>query len=299
MFTAQTLGVALATVSAVMLAAQALVIRVATQDGRVTDALLVVLFVNTGVIAIPSLAWFYPQLGLTPFSVAVFVGAGLVGTVMARSLYYLSITRLGASRTEPIKSSQPLHATLIAVLVLNEHVGPLHAAGIGGIVLGLVLVSWETGTSKSTVSDEFDYTDLVLPLAAAFLFGVEPTFVKLGFREGTPTQVGLSLKILAALLGFVAYLALVRRLPSRDDLRGSPLGLYVLAGVVNSAFLYAYYAGLQYASVSIVVPLVQTSPLLVAVGSFFLLSDLERVDARIVSAAMLVVCGAITITLFG
>lgn len=293
-------GIALAVLAAAMLASQAVFVRVGTRAGSVVEALLVVLLTNLVLIALPTLVRFYPDYQLTSVSVAVFVGAGLTGTVLARSLYYLSIDRLGASRTEPIKSSQPLHATVVAVLVLGERVGVPHFLGILAIIVGIGVLSLETTDGPALPdTEQLRPRDLLLPLGAAFFFGVEPTFVKLGFQEGTPILVGLSLKILAATTGFVLYLRVTRALPSVENLVRHTDRWFLLAGVVNSVFLYAYFAALDVAPVVVVVPIVQSSPLLVAGISYVFLTDVERVTRRTATATVLVVLGAVTITLFG
>jgi drug/metabolite transporter (DMT)-like permease len=96
----------------------------------------------------------YPDSGLTLRLPGAFVLAGLTGTTIARALTYTSIERIGAGRTEPLKSSQPLHATLIAVLVLGESVTPTHVPGIVLIVVGVAVVSWKM--SRSSADDPIE-----------------------------------------------------------------------------------------------------------------------------------------------
>lgn len=63
-------------------------------------------------------------------------------------------------------------------------------------------------------------------------------------------------------------------------------------------FFLAYYSALSLESVSVVVPLIQTSPLLVILGSIlFVSSKLERITWQLVVGAVVTVIGAITVTL--
>jgi DME family drug/metabolite transporter len=293
---ALTTGVVLSAVGAVMLASQAVFIRIGTDRGTVAHALATVLAINVVILGGGTLVAFYPDYGLTPFSFAVFAGAGLSGTVLARSLYFLSIDRIGASRTEPIKSSQPLHATLVAVLVLGEIVTSLHLFGILLIVVGVAAISWETNRHGGATREVALY-ELGFPLGAAFFFGVEPTFVKLGFAEGTPVFVGLAIKTAAAAVGFSVYLWWQDAMPSLQDLRTPATRWYLLAGLANTAFMIAYFFALEVAPVALVVPIVQSSPLIVLVFSVLFLDRLERVTPRLAGWAIVAVAGAILVTL--
>ncbi|WP_132061557.1 DMT family transporter [Halorussus amylolyticus] len=291
-------GAALAAVAAVAVAVQSLSVRVGTDRGRTSDALVVVLFANVAAIIPAAAILYYPDYAITGRSVVAFVAAGLVGTLFGRIFYYTSIERIGASRSEPLKASQPLHATLVAVLVLGERVTAGHVAGILLIVAGVGLISWETARNDRANADDIPRFALALPLAAAFLFGIEPTLAKLGFAEGTPVLVGLAIKTAAATTGFLLYLRFKNDLPTVGDLRTSNTRWYLLAGAANTAFLLLYYVALSVSQVSVVVPIIQSSPLIVMILSFAFLSRLERVTWKLVAFASLVVLGAVVLTAF-
>jgi len=104
-------GVLLAVGAACFLAEQALTIRLATRRGKSTDVLLVVMGVNLMMLAPLALA-FDPNPTLIPRSILAFAAAGIVGTMIGRSLFYAGIKQIEASRAEPIRASMPLHATV-------------------------------------------------------------------------------------------------------------------------------------------------------------------------------------------
>lgn len=290
-------GVVLAAVAALAVAVQSVSVRVGTDEGRATDALVVVLFTNVAIIVPAALVLHYPDYSITRDSVLAFVAAGIVGTLLGRIFYYTSIQRIGASRSEPLKASQPLHATLIAVVVLGERVTPGHVVGILLIVAGIAAISWETARGDG-VAEGTSGLALLLPLSAAFLFGIEPTLAKLGFAEGTPILVGLAIKTVAATAGFLGYLRLRNDLPSLAVFGGRNVRWYALAGLANTTFLFLYYAGLSIAPVSVVVPIIQTSPLLVMVLSLAFLSRLEHVTWKLLTGACVVVGGAVVLTAY-
>lgn len=291
------LGVVFAALAAVAISCNSLALRVGTTSGGALDALIVVQLVNVALFVPAAVLLHAGDYRLTLTAVAAFGVAGLVGTVLGRAFTYTSIERIGASRTEPIKSSQPLHATVIAVLLLGETVNPAHFAGIVLIVVGIGVISWESTRRREEGVDAVAPRDLLIPLVGAFFYGIEPIFAKVGFAQGTPVLVGLSIKTIVAFVAFGAYLRARGLLPS--SFGTANLRWYVVAGLCNSAFLFLYYLGLEVAPVSVVVPIVTTSPLVVVVLSWAFLSHLERVTWRLVTAASTVVVGAIVITLYG
>jgi uncharacterized membrane protein len=60
-----------------------------------------------------------------------------------------------------------------------------------------------------------------------------------------------------------------------------------------------YYVALQVAPVTLVIPIIATSPLVVVVLSRLFLPRLERVSPRLVAGAVVVVVGAIAVTVSG
>lgn len=292
-------GVGLAALAALGVAGQALFVRVGTQTARSTDALVIVFAVNLAIVGPVTLVTHYPDYGLTRLALLAFAGAGLFGMMAGRILLFEGISRVGASRAEPIKSSMPLFATVSAVILLGETLTPSHLAGIVLIVAGVGLVSWEG--SRRMVPDvgtnDRPGVWLAVPLVAAFFFGLEPIFAKVGFQDGTPYLVGVTIKVATAMVVFTAYLAANHRLPRPHELRGDGLRWLLAAGVSSTLFLVAYYAALVRAPVVIVVPIMQSSPLLVVLISLLFLQRIERVSWRLGAAASVIVIGAILVSL--
>lgn len=292
------LGVLFALGAALAVSFMALAIRKGTDAGDPTGALVIVIATNIVLFVPATVIVHHPQYHLVLEAIAAFAAAGIVGTLLGRLFTYTSVSRIGASRTEPIKSSQPLHATLIAIVVLHETVSVGHMVGILLIIVGIGVISWETASGDSTVESVKPY-ELGFPLLGAFFYGIEPVFAKLGFAQGTPVLVGLSIKTVTAFAAVSVYLRLRGSVPWDLNFTGENLRWYAAAGVLNTLFLFFYYLGLEVAPVSVVIPIVTTSPLLVAILSYLFLPQLERVTPQLVAAASVVVVGAVTVTLYG
>lgn len=293
------LGVALSGFVALIVSAQVLFVRVGAEHGDVRQAVLLSMGVNVLVFLPAAAILHYPDYGLTPTALLSFGAAGFMGTFLGRVLYYDSIDRIGAGRTEPLKSSMPLFASLIAVAVLSEALTVAHAGGIVLIVAGIVAISWETTSSGADRGEDVSVTALGLPLLAAVLFATEPNLARIGFEAGTPLFVGLTLKTTAAALGFLGYLQ-YRGALRLGRLLGEPhTKWYLAAAVTNTLAVLGYYAALQVSRVVVVAPITQTSPLVVAILAYAFLSHLEHISWRLVSASLLVVVGAVVVTVFG
>ncbi|QLD89134.1 DMT family transporter [Natronomonas salina] len=289
-------GAGLAVSAALFLAVQVGCVRVGTDSGQSNDALIVVLLVNIAVLVPIGIAVGYPDYTLPQNALLAFTAAGLVGTMMGRAFEYAGIERIGASRSEPIKASQPIHAAILAVLVLGETLTPLMGVGTVLVVIGVAIISLESRSSSDGL-DSLSWSYLALPLASAFLYGIEPIFAKVGLATGTSPFVGLGVKTLTATVAFYAYLRYRGTLPSRSAFQSTNTKWYVAAGLANSAFLLSYYAALAVAPVVLVQPVLQTSPLFVIVISYVFLQRLERVTWKIVVAGAIVALGAALVAL--
>ena len=285
-----TVGIGLAAIAAVSVACTSLGVRVGMDRGRTMDALVVVLLCNLLILLPATAVLYYPEYGVTLRSALAFVAAGLTGTLLGRLCYFNGISLLGSSRTEPIKATQPLHGSVIAVVVLGETVTVLQVGSI----------SWETSRDPpAALSTEDAAKGVLLGIGAAFFFGIEPIWAKIGLADGTPVLVGLVFRMVIAAAAFLGYLRARNQLPSTESLTRANMRWYVAAGIANTLFLIAYYASLQTAPVTVVLPIVQTSPLLVVVLSgLFLPTRLERISWPLVVGAITVVAGAVLVTLF-
>lgn len=202
----------------------------------------------------------------TPRALAAFAAAGVVSTTLGRTLFYAVIKRVGAARAEPLKTSTPLYATVLAAVVLGERVTGPQFAGVLLIVAGVAVVSWDGARGAA---GGVDPVGILLPLAGALMFGLEPILAVVGFRAGAGVLAGLAVKSVAA-----------------------------TAGLANTGFLAAYYAGLSVSTVGVVVPIMQTSPLVVAAVSAVYFRGLERVTPVLVAGSAVVV-GAALVSVFG
>lgn len=293
-------GITLASVAAVAFALYYLCVRLATTDGDVLGVMLVSLVTNV-LMFVPLAGLVHGIPELTILAVLSFVAAGLAGSFFSRLAVMKSVEAIGASRTSPIVASNVFIASILAIILFDEQLTFMHIIGIVFIVGGVAAITYETasGSGQTVTLREFGAT-LVLPVLGAALIGVEPIFVTIGFEEGAPILPGVAIKATAATVGFVAYLSVTRTLKP-DRLRWGPNRRWYLgAGLTSGIGILALFAALEAAPVVIVIPLIQTAPLIVVVLSLlFLPRHLERITLRLVIGAVIVVVGATLVSLFG
>lgn len=291
-------GVVLAVLAAFALAIQYLCVRLGTERGSVRDVVLISLLVNV-LLAVPLALVIHGIPGITRWGIVWFAFAGFSGSFLARVCIFKSTELIGASRTAPVVATNAFVASVLAILIFGETVTIAHLIGIVLIVGGVGVISWETARDQSPERSLRDFgVTLILPILAAILLGIEPIFVSLGFEAGAGFMTGVAVNATAATTGFLVYL-LVATHPIRSTFRRTAeLKWHLAAGVSSFLGIAGIFAGLEVAPVVLVIPLVQIVPLLVLIlSALFMPRRLEEVTWRLLLAAILVVLGAILVSI--
>ncbi len=134
-------------------------------------------------------------------------------------------------------------------------------------------------------------------ILAALCFSVTPALARFGSAHGVPAIAGTTFGILWAVPFLYVIVRLRgRRLTYRTWSRSTLL--YVCgAGVSGSLGILFYWMALSRVPISIAVAINSSSPLLTILLSYFLLRQDERITLRLVSGAVLVICGVLVITI--
>ena len=293
------LGILFALIAGISIAVMAICVRIVTKmGGNSFTAVLVSLFLNVIIIVPIAAIMHYPDYGITLTSLLAFIGAGVAGTLTGRVFYFKGIEKVGASRGDSIKATMPIFATIIAVLVLGESPTLIHLIAIVAVVIGVWIIMWEMLRNKSNDDIIGKTKNLIYPIAAAICFGFEPNFARIGVLEGTPPQVGVSIKVLVALVGFALYFLWKKKLPKISDVvqeRGL-FKWYIGAGLANTSMMVFYYEAIARAPVTFVAPILQTSPLFVVIMSYLWIQDIERISWRLIVGVLVMIGAAIMIT---
>ncbi len=226
---------------------------------------------------------------LTAF--ALFVLAGLIGTVAGRVLRFFAIERVGASITGAFTNVTPLVSSGLAILLLGEHVTIPIVAGTLVIVAGATLLS--TGGRSLGVRP----AQLWLPILSAACFGIVAILRKIALAGMAPVP-GTAVNVTTALVVFTGFL-LASGQREAMICRGPSLAYFLAAGVTENLSVFLVVLALSIGTVSVVAPLTNVTPLFVILFSVLFLRGVETLNARVVAGAALIVVGAILITALG
>ncbi len=278
-------AVLLAVTSAFLFGAMTVAIRLALRRGAGAEAGALATVVTAVAVTAPfALVQGGPVAGIWPFLLA-----GLLGPGLSQLFFTLAVREAGPSRTSVVVGTAPLSSVVIAVVLLGE---PLQA----GLVAGAILIVGGGGllVSERGRAEHVRVAGLLLALAATVVFAVRDNLVR-GLAVDTEVSPGAAAtSTLAAGAAVIAAYVLLTRGPieRRSASAFAPAG--VLFGLSYVCLFEAYYRG----PVTVVSPLVATESLWGVALSALVLSRSERVGARLVAGAVLVVAGGVLIGVF-
>jgi drug/metabolite transporter, DME family len=219
-----------------------------------------------------------------------FLVSGCLQPLFARALYYQALIRLGVSRAGPLRGAEPLFATAIAVAVLQEQ--PAISVYVGTLLI--VGSIWAISSGQSGKSN-WQLLDIFLPLGAALVSAVSQSLRKQGLNILPDPFVAAATVTSVTLTLFTIFLFATKRTGELRMGRAGFLFFFIAALVALLAQILNFIA-LSQADVSVIIPLLNTTPLFTVLFSLLFLRGIETITPRIILGATLMVAGVITIT---
>jgi drug/metabolite transporter, DME family len=282
--------VGLSLLAACLLAGTGIVTKLGLKRSDVQRSVVVCFGANVLVLGL-ALLLFRPALALPPQGIALFVLDGVLG-LLAVSLLFIGVDRVGPAISYPIKSASPIAALLFAALFLHEIASPLVYLGALLAVAGVVLLSVQRTAGRVRWQ-----AAVLFPVVGALFFAADNVVRKAALRDLPSPLVGLTIAIATSLLlALAAHVALSP--PGKRRLLDAGTPYFAAAGVLQAAALLAVYAALSMGMVAVVVPLYTSSPLFVLPLSALCLRGVERITPRIVTGAVAVVLGVVLVALY-
>ena len=103
--------------------------------------------------------------------------SGSMQPLFARALFYEGITRIGVARAGPLRGSEPLFATAIAITIFHEQPGWLVFLGTVLIVGSLWVIS-----GRQQGDTKWRLVDALLPISAGLISAVSQSLRKQGLK---------------------------------------------------------------------------------------------------------------------
>ena len=239
---------------------------------------------------------FDPLADATGAALVWFAAAGLVHFFVGWTLLNMSQMRIGAARTSPLLSTNPVWGAALAAAWLGEFPRAVAWVGIALVVAGALVVSLDRAEEAGGLG--LGWRDAAPGLLTALAWSVSPIFIKQGLDGLGSPLLGLTLGMAVAVVAYAAAL------PFRPRAEGAALGsrlsvaFKLLAGVMVGLSVWARWESLDSASIAVVLALGLLSVPVVLVFSPMLMGrHVERVNAQVWTGALLVVGGGVLLIL--
>lgn len=217
--------------------------------------------------------------------------SGCMQPLFARALFYEGITRIGVARAGPLRGIEPLFAGAIAILFFHERPGWLVFCGTLLIIVSLWLISGRQGSEKP-----WRLVYALFPISAALISAISQSLRKQALAIIPDPFVAVAVVTtvsLILLLGFVFTTGRGEQLKVKRE----GFVFFLCAALLACAAQVANFIALARGELSVIIPLLNTTPLFTVLFSAIFLRAVETINIRIVSGAAAMVAGVILITL--
>jgi len=241
------------------------------------------------------------EIGAFPLQAYLWLGgAGIIHFLVGRGFLYQGVRMVGANMANVFVSCGPIYSVVAGILFFDELLTWQMVFGIALILAGILFLAWgpRGSVGTQTLPPGLFLKGMFSAMTAGLIFGLTPVLIKLGLAShGSPVAATLVSHAAAsgAILGLLAGSPARRR--NFFGMGKEVLMWFCLGGAsVAMAQLFRYVA-LSMSPMSIVAPIIGTSPLFSLFFSFFINRNLETFTPRVILGAVAVVAG--TVILFG
>ena len=237
---------------------------------------------------------FVPVASLTSASILIFAVVGLFQPGLTRLLSYKGIDALGVAITDPIRATTPLFSAMMAIIFLGEKLTLAIVVATLMIMAGITLLSWRNGSMKLAGSAVF----LWYPIAASALAGATQVVRKVGLASVPHPLVAAAVTATSSFIVSILTLWYVESNQQTWKMNRQCFWWFLAAGLTISVAMVCIYYALDLGKVSVVIPIASTGPFFSLILAATFLRDVERVTARIVLSAAMIVGGVVLLTLW-
>ncbi len=223
---------------------------------------------------------------------------GILAYCVARVLHNTALRMVGAARTVPMISLQPLMAFAIGFLILGERPNLLVTIGTPIIVGGILLVVMPRRRPQEAGGLEVRKLGYLLAIGGSAAFVTRDAISRhvLGALALAPPFVvsGFALVIGGAILFAFIHRSVIR------SVRNLPLkyvGICCIAGLLQGLAVASLFHALSRAPVTIVTPIYASQPIIALALASVFLRRLESLDWLLAAGTVLSVAGVVMVIL--
>jgi len=276
--------------SAMGWAGDAVFVRLGTRKSNIFAAMLVSYAVSVALVWIYLLATTSLDFLRSP-AMLYFLISGCLQPLFARALYYEGFSRIGVARAGPLRGAEPFFATAIAVTLLHEH--PTLPVYIGTV---LIVASVWVISSRDSGQAKWRLRDAGFPLGAALVSAISQTLRKQGLKILPNPFVATATVTSTSLVWLLIFVCTTKRAHLLRMKRES-LVFFVCAALIACSAQLSNFVAIARGDLSVIIPLLNTTPLFNVIFSALFLRNVETVTPRIVFGAIVMVTGVALITL--
>ena len=275
--------------SAMGWASDSVLVRLGLRRSNIFAAMLMSFGVSTACMWIYLIATTSLEFLSSP-AMIYFIISGCVQPLLARALFYEGITRIGVARAGPLRGTEPFFATIIGVSFLHEQPGTLVYLGTILIMTSLWLISGrQDGAAK------WRLLDTAFPISAALISAISQSLRKQGLKILPDPFVAVAIVTTVSLVLFVIFVMTTGRAKLlRMERQG--FSFFLVAALLATAAQVLNFVALGRGELSVIIPLLNTTPLFTVLLSVLFLRKVETVNRRVVFGALLMFAGIVTIT---
>lgn len=234
--------------------------------------------------------WTYEEGQLSLDGLLWFALMGVTAYSYGRVVFYKALATIGPPRLMTISTTAPLLSLSLAVLFLGERPGPAVLAGTLLVIAGVILVSYEPSEGR------WVQRGIVWGFASALSLGISVFLRKKGLAA--MPNVGLTVAW-ANLVSFPVLFSLRPLLPAAlfEWRMGWALWAIVGVGFLNSFNQILYNLAVLHGEVSVVGPIISSSPVFTLLFTALLLRDTGRIRPATAAGVLVTVGGMAAIAL--
>jgi|Deesub1362A_J573_1020465.scaffolds.fasta_scaffold00735_3 uncharacterized membrane protein len=226
-----------------------------------------------------------------------FIAAGAFAPFLGRTMLFIGIDLVGASVSRSIVGTSPVFAAFLAVIILHESLNVLLIIGIVLVVVGIVILSYDTTSPLINWKDRLRSRGIMIPLAGSFFYGTSVVLRKMGLDLVDSAIAGAAITSSTSLAINLFYIGFSGTARDQIKFDKSSFKYFIMGGIFLTFNWFLKFLALKIGDVVIVSPLQSTGALFTVLFSLLLLKNVERVNLTIVTGAILVVLGAIVVSL--
>jgi len=227
----------------------------------------------------------------------VFIAAGILAPGCARAFSYKGLETLGMSISTPIVNAESLFSVFMALMFLKEPMNLVIGAGILSVIIGIVLLSYETGQkNRKDITKKIHYRYLFYPITASIFYGVSVFLRKLGLNIVSSPILGATITLGTSWCMITIFLFTSGSAKRLFQVKKQSFIYFVMGGIATCIGWLALFHALNIGKVIIVSTIATSYSLVTLLLSYLFLRKVERLSLKIVFATILIVGGVILLS---